>query len=66
MTSKDILKVKRLIGHLRTAEKIASEMEITLGNGGEVGSLVGSMADELEIEIGKERTRNRIDAEVWK
>jgi len=59
MTSKEVLKVKRLIGHLRTAEKIADELEINLDNGGEVGSLIGSMADELDVKLASVDGRSR-------
>lgn len=51
MTAKEILKTKRLIGHLRTAQKIAEELEVALRNGGDAGALIGSMADELDIQM---------------
>ena len=51
MTAKDILKTKRLIGHLRTAQKIAEDLELALLNGSDMGSLIGSMADELDVRF---------------
>jgi hypothetical protein len=42
-------KLSKLVKLLDEAKVIADEMEITLSNGGEVGSLIGSMVDELAL-----------------
>ena len=49
MTKSEFTQLKRLIKKLNEAREIADRLEITIGNGAEVGGLIGSLADELDI-----------------
>jgi hypothetical protein len=51
VTAKEKAKLKRIIAHLNTAAVLADEMELTADNGGFVGSIVGTVADELEVRL---------------
>lgn len=51
MTRPEIQQCKRLVKKLRDAQEIANRLEITLGNGGEVDSIIGSIADEIEVRM---------------
>ncbi len=47
-------KVKQLIRLLKEAANVADTLEVTLGNGAEVGSIIGGIATELEMNLLKE------------
>lgn len=49
MTKSEYTQLQRLIRKLSDARDIADRLELTIGNGAEVGSLVGSLVDELEL-----------------
>jgi hypothetical protein len=49
VTAKERALLKRLIKKLNDARDIADTLELTVGNGGEVGSIIGSLTDELEV-----------------
>lgn len=49
--ARTIEELPRLIKKLSDARDIADRLGVTLGNGGEVGGLIGSMVDELEIRL---------------
>lgn len=49
MSKQDKKNIAKVIRLLRQAADIAERLELTMGNGGYVDSLVGSMADELEV-----------------
>jgi hypothetical protein len=51
VTAKEKAKLKRIIAHLNAAAVLADEMELTADNGGFVGSIVGTVADELEVRL---------------
>lgn len=42
-------RIAKLIDILRDAQVMADSMNLVNGSGGEIGSLVGSIADELEV-----------------
>jgi hypothetical protein len=46
-----VKKVTKLVNHLNAAKVLADELELILGNGGEFGSLIGGIADELTIYL---------------
>lgn len=50
MTQSKLKQLDRLIKKLSDAQVIADRLEITVGNGGEVGSLIGTLRDELEVQ----------------
>lgn len=50
MTRSELRMLRMCIRQIRSAQAIADKLEINMGNGAEVGSLLGSMADELEIK----------------
>lgn len=56
MTKTEFKALQRLIKKLSDARDIADWLEITVGNGGKVGSLIGSLVDELvdELEIRRD------------
>jgi hypothetical protein len=43
--------IRRLISKLKAAAEMADSLGVTTGNGGEVGSIVGSIADELQVQL---------------
>jgi hypothetical protein len=49
VTKTEMSLLKRLIKKLSDARELADRLEITVGNGGEVGSIIGSLCDELEL-----------------
>lgn len=51
MTHTEYLALKRIIKHLSFARNAADEIELTTSNGGFVGSLVGTIMDELELRV---------------
>lgn len=40
-----------MIALLNKAREIADRLELTNGSGGELGSLIGTIADELEVKL---------------
>ena len=50
MTQTERKQLKRLISLLNKAQEIADRLELLNGSGGELGSLIGSIADELEVK----------------
>lgn len=50
MTKAELKQLRRLIKKLNECREIADRLELTTGNGGEVGGLIGSLADELEVK----------------
>ena len=50
MTKTDLRNFRRLISILRKAEDQANLLDATLDNGAEIGSVIGSIADELEVK----------------
>lgn len=54
VTSAQLRALRRLIAKLKSAQEIACTLELTLGNGAEVDSLLGSLADELELKLATE------------
>ena len=50
MTKSDLQAFRRLVGILRKAEALATRLGAVLDNGAEVDSLIGSMADEIELK----------------
>ena len=43
--------IRRVIAMLEKARAIADDEELTLGNGAEVGGMIGCIADELACRI---------------
>lgn len=44
-------KLARVVKLLNQAAELADEIELTAGNGGFVGSIVGTLADELSLRL---------------
>ena len=43
-------KMKRLIKKLNECRELADELGLLAGNGAELGSIIGTIADELEVQ----------------
>lgn len=54
MNTKEKKKLARIIRLLDTAADLADEIELMAGNGGYVGSIVGTLADELSCRLRQE------------
>jgi len=54
MTKAEIRKLDRLVRMLEEAASLADKIELQLDNGGYVGCLIGTMADELSVRLEKE------------
>lgn len=55
MKAKERRAFRRLIAHLERARELADHLDLELANGGEVGALIGSIADELDIPTCTQR-----------
>ena len=51
MTKTEQRMVRQAIKHLVKAADIADRLEITLGNGGEVGGIARGLAEEMELQL---------------
>ena len=54
LTAKDKCDIKRVISLLGKAAAIADGLELTLGNGAFVDSIIGGVAAELELSLRDE------------
>lgn len=54
MTRSDRRQIERLIKKLTEAQDIAEKLELTLSNGGEIGGIIGTVRDELEVRRDQE------------
>jgi hypothetical protein len=59
MTKREQQRLRSIIRKLNEVRAIADSMDLTLDNGGEVGGIIGSVADELEITLERESGAKR-------
>jgi hypothetical protein len=50
MTTTQMRRLRKLIADIRQCADEADFLALTLGNGAEAGSLLGSIADDLELQ----------------
>lgn len=51
MTKQEQQKLRRIVRLLEQAASLADEMDLLANNGGYVGSIVGTVADELSLRL---------------
>lgn len=59
MTPERYRMIKRIAGRMRTIQQLADSIELELSNGGQVGSLIGCMAAELEVRLAPDELERR-------